>query len=713
MKSIKYNLIWIVLVSPLFVLSQNLKKDTIKLKEVIVTATKTKKQLSNATVPVSLIKAKEINQMAALNLQDILDENTGLSTQHYALGVGIQMQGLDSDYTLIMVDGKPLIGRLNGVLDLSRVSTENIAQIEIVKGPSSVLYGSDALAGVVNIITKKKKNNSLKIGTKYSNFNTLNLYSNANLNYKKVSSSLFVNYYKTDGYTLNSNYEGYDSSSYYNKTISPHNNYNITNNISFNITEKAKFTIDSYYFKENQNYRFIQSDKLVDGKGSVNDWQIAPNFEYKINKKLFTKINYQYTNYQTNNNEIFKVDNSEYHTSFFKQDYQQIEVQNDYDFTTKNKTSIGLGYINEGVSTSKLINDNRQQTNNIYAFAQHQLQWHKFDFVLGARFEKHDAYTNQFNPKFSFLYRFKPTLQFRGSIGRGFKKPTFKQLFFNYTNEAIGYTVFGTTYLEDGIANLIANNQIEINPENNQPVIYDAYYTILNKNGVIKPESSLGYNFGVKYTGLNNTIIDANIFRNDLKNLIDTTPVALKTNGWRAYSYLNLNSVYTTGFNINIKHYLNNNIKISIGYQYLEAKDKTVLDKIKNEGIFAQDLVTHQSYRISKKDYGGLFNRSKHTGNFKIFVKNIYKNIQANLRVLYTGKYGFSDLNNNGILDIDQEYTDGYFLVNTAFSKSFLQNKLHLKIGVDNLLDFTYIKPEYTITSLPGRIFYTTINYTF
>jgi outer membrane receptor for ferrienterochelin and colicins len=344
---------------------------------------------------------------------------------------------------------------------------------------------------------------------------------------------------------------------------------------------------------------------------------------------------------------------------------------------------------------------------------QHQLKWKKFDFVFGARLEKHNAYTNQFNPKFSFLYRLKPTVQIRGSVGRGFKKPTFKQLFFNYTNEAIGYSVFGTTYLEDGIAKLIANNQIMINPETNQPVIYQAYYDILSKNGVIEPESSIGYNLGIKLTGLNKTIIDINIFRNDLKNLIDTTPVALKTNGWRAYSYLNLNSVFTNGFDVNIKYHLNNNIKISLGYQYLDAKDKDVLDKIENEGIYAQDLITHQSYRITKKDYGGLFNRSKHTGNFKVYIKNIYKEIQGNIRVLYTGKYGFSDLNNNGILDLKQEYTDGYFLVNTAVSKSFLKNKLHFKVGVDNLLDFTYIKPEYTITSLPGRIFYTTINYTF
>ena len=68
-------------------------------------------------------------------------------------GEGIQMQGLDAQYVLILIDGVPLVGRSAGTLDLNRISVGNIKQIEVVKGASSSLYGSDALGGVINIIT--------------------------------------------------------------------------------------------------------------------------------------------------------------------------------------------------------------------------------------------------------------------------------------------------------------------------------------------------------------------------------------------------------------------------------------------------------------------------------------------------------------------------------------------------------------------------------
>jgi len=124
------------------------------LDEVVVTATRTEKSLTDVAIPVAVIGAKQIKSMGSLRLGDVLREQTGLSlvANH---GQGIQMQGLNSEYTLLLVDGEPLIGRTAGTLDLSRVAVGNIQRVEVVKGPASALWGSDALAGVVNIITQK------------------------------------------------------------------------------------------------------------------------------------------------------------------------------------------------------------------------------------------------------------------------------------------------------------------------------------------------------------------------------------------------------------------------------------------------------------------------------------------------------------------------------------------------------------------------------
>ena len=83
-------------------------------------------------------------------LSDILDDQIGIFiVPDFGGGNGIQIQGLDSEYTLLLVDGYPIIGRQSGTLDLDRIAVGNIEKIEIIKGSSSSLYGTDAIGGVV------------------------------------------------------------------------------------------------------------------------------------------------------------------------------------------------------------------------------------------------------------------------------------------------------------------------------------------------------------------------------------------------------------------------------------------------------------------------------------------------------------------------------------------------------------------------------------
>ena len=140
----------------------------------VFTATKTERKLTNVAVPVQIISQKTIQQAGSLRLSDILAEQTGLFMTN-GFGTGVSMQGLNPDYTLILIDGEPLIGRMSGVLDLKRITVGNIKQIEIVRGPSSSLYGSEAMAGVINIITKSYHDiPENRAGIQYGSFNTAN-----------------------------------------------------------------------------------------------------------------------------------------------------------------------------------------------------------------------------------------------------------------------------------------------------------------------------------------------------------------------------------------------------------------------------------------------------------------------------------------------------------------------------------------------------------
>jgi len=192
----------IAVLFPLLCLSQQQvkkTKDTVliqQLSEVVVTATRTIRQLSSLPLPAQLISKKELRETSRTRLNTILNEQTGLITvQNFIGGEGVQMQGLDSEYTLVLIDGVPLIGRSAGTLDLSRLSVGNIKQIEIVKGASSSLYGSEALGGVINIITDKSNRNGVhgNLMHRYGTFNENE--TNINLDYKKekVNIGAFIN----------------------------------------------------------------------------------------------------------------------------------------------------------------------------------------------------------------------------------------------------------------------------------------------------------------------------------------------------------------------------------------------------------------------------------------------------------------------------------------------------------------------------------------
>ena len=160
--------------------SQDISDTTIlnlKIKEVTITATKKEKEVSKIPLPVNLIKNKEIQSTNSVRLNEVIEKQTGITTVPTRIGTeGIQIQGLDASYTAIPLDGYPLIGRSFGALDLNRISLLDLERIEIVSGASSSLYGSDALAGVINLVSKTQQENGkiLDANVKLASNNTIN-----------------------------------------------------------------------------------------------------------------------------------------------------------------------------------------------------------------------------------------------------------------------------------------------------------------------------------------------------------------------------------------------------------------------------------------------------------------------------------------------------------------------------------------------------------
>ena len=141
------------------------------LQEVVVTGTGTQHLLKNAPVQTEVITAKMLRNYGGRSLQDILAGLTAsFAFNEDDMGAQMQLNGLGNDYILILVDGKRIHGDVGGQNDLNLIDPHNIEKIEIVKGASSALYGSDAIAGVINVITKKHNEgllaeNSTRVGS--------------------------------------------------------------------------------------------------------------------------------------------------------------------------------------------------------------------------------------------------------------------------------------------------------------------------------------------------------------------------------------------------------------------------------------------------------------------------------------------------------------------------------------------------------------------
>lgn len=655
-----------------------------KLDEVVVTATRSERQMGALPMPVTVVTQKQIKQMGSLRLNDVLAEQTGLfiTNDH---GNGVQIQGFNPDYTLILVDGEPMVGRTAGTLELSRLAIGNIKQIEIVKGPSSSLYGSEALAGVINIITETPPSRGGArggVGVRYGTNQTADLSANANFRRNKVGLTLFANRYSSGGYDL--------SPETFGKTVSPFVNYTFSPKLTYNFSERTKLSISSRYFSENQDNGFLVGQAVVTGTGQVNDWNLNPSLTHKFSDKLKTTLRFYTMQYRTNAVLKYETDGKIYDESFFNQRFQRPEIQVDYIINERNILTTGVGYIAESVEATRY--DDTKRFNTKYAFVQHEyFPNRRLHFIFGGRFDAHSAYQSQFSPKVSASYELSKWLTLRGSAGVGFKAPDFRQLYLNFTNAVAGYSVFGANEVARLVSEFQKTGQIS-------DILIDP-----NTFGNIRPESSIAYNLGFKASLSNEVKISFNAFRNDIKDLIETAVVARKTNGQNVFSYRNLSRVFTQGVEIDAQKQVSINssrMTISTGYQYLDAKDKAVVDEIKAGNVFRRDPVTLVTQRLKPSDYGGLFNRSRHSANAKLFLENPKKGLSASLRGVYRSHYGLGDLNGNAVLDADNEYVKGYVTINASVAKEF-GSLFRVQAGVDNLLNYT---DKQNIPGLAGRL---------
>lgn len=663
---------------------------TKKLKEVVVTATRTARNLMQLPLPVTTISNKEIKNRGMVRLNEILNEQTGLSVLPDAHGQGIQIQGFSSDYTMIMLDGLPLIGRTTGILDLSRITTNNIDKIEIVKGPVSSLYGSEAMAGVINIISATPPLGvSGSIAARYGTNKNADISLNGGYATKRLSLSGFVNRYSSGGYSLVPESGG--------PTVSPFIGYTLNGRLGYKFNDATSFKIQVRDYTNTADNNFLVDNDRITGDGTEKDLNISAGLTHKFSEKFTGDVRLYYAGYSTKSLLTNEADGSVYDETFFDQNFNRAELQGDYKILNSLRFTGGVGGQTESVVATRYNDKKTFQSGYAYG----QADWtplKKLNIIAGGRFDEHSVYRSQFSPKLAASYQLSEKFVVLASTGKGYKAPDFRQLYLNFTNAVVGYSVFGTEEAAFELQKLQDQGQI-------QSILIDP--ATLRK---LNSESSTAYNFGYRYRPINGLMWTVNVFRNNIRDLIDSEPIAIKTNGQSVFSYLNLQNVYTQGAETDVTYNFLKHWTVAGGIQYLEAYDQSVLDQIKAGQIFGIDKKTRETIRVKKSQYGGLLNRSKYMANARIAYQGDKTGIITSLRAIYRGRYGFSDADGNGIVNRDDEYVKGYMLFNASVSKMLLNNQLRLQVTGDNLGNY---KNPGAISNLAGTLLYAGITYNF
>jgi outer membrane receptor for ferrienterochelin and colicins len=656
---------------------------------VVVTATRSERKLSNITVPVTIVNAKTIQQNGSLRLSDILREQTGL-TLTSGFGAGVQLQGLNPDYTIILINGEPLVGRTAGVLDLNRVALGNIKKIEIVKGPSSSLYGSEAMAGVINIITDASTSIPLQTSLRYGTYNTLDANINNTLASKNLFYQGFYNYYTTDGYSIRPNSN--------NRVTTPISRLTTSQQFKYNLSSNTNLVFNTRLTDENIKSNIAVSNGGITTYSNGNEHNTDINFTGSLNHRFSNDLKTSFRSYLTNyvsNQDLLTLSGAPY-TDLLNHLFQRVENQTDWT-VSKNFTGIfGAGAVWEGVKSSRYDSEKVRKNNTIqYGFT--QWEWTpitKLILIGGVRFDQNASYASAWSPKLSMLYKVNKQHKLKLSIGQGFKAPDFRQLYLDFTNAAAGnYSVFGSAEAQKVIGQLNSLGQIG--------ALYSNYYLLKS----LQPESSTGIHFSWDWEPNPKTFISVQAFRNDIKNLIQVQQVGSYVSGAQIFSYLNIGRAFTNGVEVETKYQLNHNWTLSGGYQFILTGDKDQIDQIKAGTVYTRDA-SGMSSRLTLSDYVGLPNISKHKAQFKINYVTA-NGFFANCRMVYRSKWAVNNTNGNEVYDSGDSFAAGYISLHASVGKDYA-NGLSLQLGCDNMTNYI---DAVNLSNLPGRTAYISLKY--
>ncbi|MCR5180706.1 MAG: TonB-dependent receptor [Bacteroidaceae bacterium] len=459
-------------------LSTALSQDSLqtnRLDEIVVTGTGTQHRLKDVPVQTEVITRRELQQYGGGSIQDILSGLTAsFAFSEDDMGAQMQMNGLGNSYILILVDGKRLHGDNGGQNDLNLIDPARIERIEIVKGAASALYGSDAIAGVVNIITRKYDKDGLFLEntTRGGSYGDWRQHNGVGFAIGKFSSLTNFQYRHSDGWQNTSTeapsqteFPIYDSR---NMTVNRYMNWQFAERLTYALRPNLDLYAEGSIYRKRiyrpsgkyaavdvktYDLQYKNASAAVGGKWTPSDRAVV-TLDIDWNRHAYEYV-------FTDTTLVDGYDPYGNFTHYFPYFPGQSNLQSDqrrtmghlkgiFELPAQNRLSAGLEVRHDWLNAPMRVDNDgtvSDHTEAIY-FQDEYSPWKALQLTGGLRLDRNQQFGYHLTPKISSMLCPAPWLRLRAAWSQGFKTPTPKEQHYRYVREMSG------TYLYLGNADL-------------------------------------------------------------------------------------------------------------------------------------------------------------------------------------------------------------------------------------------------------------------
>jgi len=602
--------------------------------ELVVTAQYTPQRVDKSIYKVKVIGATQIEQKAANNLTDLFSDELGIRiNQDGALGASMSIRGLSGEHVKFLVDGVPMIGRMNGNIDLGQINLNNVEHVEVIEGPMSVVYGSNALAGVINIITKENKNTPLVAGADVY-VESAGVYNFSGSLSTKMKNHVFGlsggrNFF--DGYDLD---ESDRFMTWKPKRQYFFDGYYIYDQSGFKIKYAPQYFNELLWNKGN----VIEPHFAIDNYFSTRRFNNSLDISTKIGKKRFLKVLAAYSIYDRIKNTYFKnlhtqeeilsENDGDQDTTRFNSVNVRAEMSKSTD-ESKFNYQFGLD-INLENGTGQRIKDEKQYIGDYAAFLSLKITpLSTFTIQPGLRLIYNTKYAAPLVYSINIKWDPLEYTTVRASYSRGFRAPSLKELYLFFVD--VNHNIQGNENLE---------------AEDSHNFMLDLGYN--NEKG----KAIWGFDIDLFYNTINNIITIAQVEGN-------------------LYSYINVDNYTSQGIQMDLFYNLYPQFKWKVGFVTTGRKNVLEADSSGSKKFFySTDVNTSITYTIPK---------------IKTDLSVFYK---------YTGKLPQYYQTTDG--ELYEGYIDAYNMMDITLTKSFFKSSLNISTGVKNAFDVKSINASGT-----------------